>query len=476
MSILQLKNLLKQNYLFVILALLAFVVHFAFLSYPSQTVFDEVHYGRYVTSYLNHRYFFDNHPPLGKLIITGWAKLTNLKEDFDFSNIGNAGSSKLFFDLRFMPALFGSLFVLLFSYLAYLISRSKKTALIAGFLVLFDNAFLVQSRLILTDIFLLFFGALTFCFFFLYQRQKSFSAKWFALLLFAGVSIGLTASIKWTGLAMLGIITVLLLAKIFVPKFAAWLTPSATAIETKNYFKYTKEAMVSFTILIFAAFTVYATTFSVHFKLIEQPGAADTFGSAGFNEQVAGKPATFWQKFIELNTTMFNSHNNLKDTHPFSSRWQTWPFDNKPVYYWVRNSTKENPGVMSKIYFLGNPIVWFLASILIAITALRMFVKKERRKMKSVYYFLLLGFFANLLPFIFIKRISFLYHYLPAVSFGIILLSLYLRELWPKRKIVLFAVLVAVALGFIILTPLSYGWPMPPELDKFEMRIIDFLS
>jgi len=45
MSILQLKNILKQNYLFIILAISAFVIHFAYLTYPNQTIFDEVYFG-----------------------------------------------------------------------------------------------------------------------------------------------------------------------------------------------------------------------------------------------------------------------------------------------------------------------------------------------------------------------------------------------------------------------------------------------
>ena len=45
------------------------------------------------------------------------------------------------------------LFVLVFAWLAYLISRSKKVALIAGVLILLDNSFLVQSHFILVDIF-----------------------------------------------------------------------------------------------------------------------------------------------------------------------------------------------------------------------------------------------------------------------------------------------------------------------------------
>lgn len=475
MSILQVKNFLKKNYLFVILAILSFTLHFAYLSYPAQTVFDEVHYGRYVTSYLNNQYFFDNHPPLGKLIITGWAKLAGLKENFDFSNIGNAGSGQMFFALRFMPALFGSIFVLLFSYLAYLITRSKKTALIAGFLILADNAFLVQSKFIFIDIFLLFFGALALCFFFLYQREKSFSKKWYFLLVLAGISAGLAASVKWTGLAALGIIAITLIAKIFIPSFTKWLTPSASTGK-QNYNQYIKEGIISLAVLIIAIFTVYAATFAVHFKLIAKPEASETFGNAGYNEKVAGKQATFWEKFNELNTAMFNSHKDLKATHPFSSRWYQWPFDKKPVYYWLQNSTNPENQNVSKIYFLGNPIIWLLALIFLVITVLWIFIKKEREKMKPFHYFLIIAFLANLLPFIFISRIAFLYHYLSAISFGIILLSVCLRELWPKEKIILFSILIAIGIQFIILSPLTFGWPMSPGLDQFEMRIINLFN
>ncbi|MBU4141994.1 phospholipid carrier-dependent glycosyltransferase, partial [Patescibacteria group bacterium] len=78
MSIVWLKNFLKRNYLFVILAALAFIIHFAFLACPNQTIFDEVYFGKFAAAYFSREYYFDIHPPLGKLIIAGWAWLVNV--------------------------------------------------------------------------------------------------------------------------------------------------------------------------------------------------------------------------------------------------------------------------------------------------------------------------------------------------------------------------------------------------------------
>ena len=88
-------------------------------------------------------------------------------------------------------------------------------------------------------------------------------------------------------------------------------------------------------------------------------------------------------------------------------------------------------------------------------------------------YLLIIGYFANLLPFMGVKRVAFLYHYLPPVMFAILLLSIYLEKLWQKDKTIFTAIIILIAINFAILTPLSYGWLMTPGLDQFEMKIIN---
>jgi len=72
--------------------------------------------------------------------------------------------------------------------------------------------------------------------------------------------------------------------------------------------------------------------------------------------------------------------------------------------------------------------------------------------------------------------VAFLYHYLPSVMFAILILSIYLEKLWQKDKAIFIAIAIVIIAGFIILTPLSYGWLMTPKLDNFEMGIINLFS
>lgn len=498
MSIAWLKNFLKQNYPFVILAILAFIIHFAFLAYPNQTIFDEVYFGKFAAAYFSHEYYFDIHPPLGKLIIAGWAWLINFDLVFNYDKIGTVANSQLFFTLRFLPALFGALFVLVFSWFAYLSTRSKKTALIAGALILLDNAFLVQSKITAIDIFLVFFAILTFCFFLLYQRENCFSKKWFAFLMLTGISFGLTASIKWTGLATFGIIAVILLAKIYSQKMTAWLSPanyinfnpiklnSPPKRSFKNFLKLRfgiiQEAIISIIIIFTLGFTIYVIPFYAHFNLLTKSGPGDAYMSVQWQTELKNgrqntpNPLSFWAKFKELNKSMYSYSANLTATHPFSSAWNQWPFDKKPIYYWYEGPTPDNNQKIGKIYFLGNPILWWLALGVIALTLIRILSKKERQKITPFMYFLILAYLANILPFIRIKRVAFLYHYLLSISFAILLLSIYLEKLWQKNKAIFTALAIAIVASFIALTPLSYGWLMSPWIDKFEMEIINLFS
>jgi len=481
------KKLLKISWPFIALAILAFTLHFAFLSYPSQVVFDEVHFGKFVGAYFTGRYYFDIHPPLGKLMIAGFAKLTGVNPIFapipepngsvrgiTFDKIGEAIPAKTLFILRFLPAFFGGLFVLAFSWLAWLISRNKAAALIAGFLILLDNAFLVQSKFILVDIFMLFFEILAFCFFFLYQRQKSFGVKWWSYLTLTAIFFGLTISIKWTGLTTIGIIGVVLFIKIGSRRLAGYLNPL-------NEFRrkiITRESLVGLVIIVVIGFFVYLIPFSVHFQLLPHSGPGDAFMSWTFQQELKygaqnyDEPLTFWQKFTELNQKMWQYNSTLSADHPFGSRWYGWPLDHKPVYYW----NSDVPQSSAKIYFIGNPALWWLSAALIIFLLFQTLSKKGRRALEPIFYILILGYLANLLPFILVKRVSFLYHYLPSATFAILLFGLWLGKKWRTDKAFISILIALIALSFFITLPFSYGLPLPPAINQLELHLIQFLN
>ncbi len=502
------KNFIQKLWPFILLAVLSFTLHFAFLSYPSQVVFDEVHFGKFVAGYFTGQYFFDIHPPLGKLMIAGFAKLASINPVFDFAQIGENLPTKTLLTLRFLPAFFGAIFVLAFSWMAWIIGQDKKTAILAGFLILLDNAFLAQSKFILVDIFMLFFEVLTLCFFFLYQRQKSFSAKWLGYLFLTAIFLGLTISIKWTGLATIGIIGLILTAKIFSKKLTDYLNSEqrqpeqvprsrATTLSLSPHrgdaalysrlarvgaWKKTIQGLIGFLVILLIGFLVYIIPFYTHFKLLPNSGSGNAFMSQAFQQELKYgreniyQPLNFWQKFSELNKTMLSANAGLTTEHPFGSRWYSWPLNSKPVYYWNQETIDGFPDWKAKIYFSGNPALWWLAGFGVIFTLLAAFTKKGQRHLKPIGYILLIGYFANLLPFIFIKRVAFLYHYLPSLIYAVLILALWLGKFWNSQKITVVSALILIAAVFIFLSPLSYGCPLPPQINSLEIKIISLFN
>jgi len=75
--------MIKNNWQPIVLGILSFFTRFLFLSHPSEVVFDEVYFGSYVKNYFTHSYFYNDHPPLGKLIIYFFAKIFGLSNYAD---------------------------------------------------------------------------------------------------------------------------------------------------------------------------------------------------------------------------------------------------------------------------------------------------------------------------------------------------------------------------------------------------------
>ena len=198
-------NFTKKKLPIIILVVASFALHFSFLTYPAQVVFDEVHFGKFVSAYFSHEYYFDIHPPLGKIMIAGFAKTAGFEPGFDFNQIGKQFDAKNLLILRFLPALFGSLLPLVIYLLLKQMGFSVKVAFLGGFLTLADNALLVQSKFILLDVFLLLFGFLSLYFFLKAKQEKEF-AKNLAFLATSAALAACSLSIKWTGLSFLGII------------------------------------------------------------------------------------------------------------------------------------------------------------------------------------------------------------------------------------------------------------------------------
>ncbi len=443
---------MKEKLPLIILLILALATRFIFLAYPAEVVFDEVHFGKFVSAYSTHQYYFDIHPPLGKLMISGLARLNFTPVNFGgFAQIGEAMDAKTLFVLRFLSALFGALLPLIFYGIIRVLGGSKKAAFLAGFLVIFDNAFLIESKFILVDSFLFLFGFLSILVFLISQKQENRLKK--HLLYFLAMALaGLAFSIKWTGLAFLGI-------NLFL-SFINFLKN----INFKRFLKFSVEVVIS----LFLVAIIYALPFAAHFKLLDQSGPGDAFMSRSFQTTLKGNVFSkekittmpFLQKFVELNKMMWSYNSGLAKTHPDASAWTEWPIDKKPVWYWARST---GPSETANIYLWGNPLIWWLSGLAVLLSIFR------KLKHKGI---LLLGYFANLLPFIFVSRIAFLYHYLPALGFAILLLALAGEKLWEKRPWIFYGFLMITLIVFILIVPISYGLVMPAEISNIYQAII----
>jgi dolichyl-phosphate-mannose-protein mannosyltransferase len=75
------------------------------------------------------------------------------------------------------------------------------------------------------------------------------------------------------------------------------------------------------------------------------------------------KTLPFLRKWFELQRSMFWHNNQLTSSHPYSSLPYQWPFLFRGVSFWTQNDTRQ------QIYFLGNPVGWWIASSVLAIYA-----------------------------------------------------------------------------------------------------------
>jgi dolichyl-phosphate-mannose-protein mannosyltransferase len=439
---------MKRKTRLIILILVSFAVHFSFFGQPNETVFDEVHFGKFVSAYYTHSYYFDIHPPGGKLIIAGFGKLFNFHPEYSFGQIGETFPDHKYMALRFLPALAGALLPLVIFFLALELGFSDVGAFAAGMLTALDNALLTQSRFILLDPFLLLFGFSALLSYLRWKRNHHIRN-----LVSMAIFAGLAASIKWTGLSFLGLAGILELIDLF-----------------KNFsFKRIAQIAIYFVLVPFA---IYFSVFAIHFALLTKTGDGDAFMTPAFQRTLTGsvyandtavQPLNVFQKFIELNKEMYTANATLTATHPYGSKWYTWPFLIRPIYYW--NHPSVNTPAQEKVYLIGNPFIWWASTVAMLYLLLTSFNREFWKDRTNLI--ILAGFFLNLLPFIGISRVMFLYHYLSSYIFAILALSLLIDRTKKPERTALICIIVAFLI-FLWFSPLSYGLPL--EASGFTNR------
>jgi len=479
---------LKNSWELIFLGVLSFFTRFFNLSFPSKVVFDETHFGLYASKYLSHQYFFDIHPPLGKMILAFFGFLGKIRTDFNWAINSEYPLDFNFIAFRFLPAFLGSLLVVLIYLLVKEMGFSKRVAFLSSFLVLFGNAFIVQSRFILLDIILLFFIILSLYLFILSKRFSFFSFNYYLSNLLCGLALGCAISIKWTGFGILGII---------------WLF---IVFEDKLLFKTFKEILLKIILIFIFPLLIYFTVFILHFYLlpfecnsncgadieskqnIASPSDKDFTEFFGFGRNQI-PPGSFLEKSVKVNKIAWLTCENKDTRYLFESDWWTWPFMIKPILYFTENYNNKT----SFIYFLGNPMVWwlgFLGIIGFFYLIIRNFFYKFKLKVSPLFYsyntrIVVFAYIVYLFSFAAIPRFMLIYHYLPALTFSIIIFAIFFEGVIEsifgpsnkneilfqnkKANILLFIILIAVFLSFLYFSPFTYGFPLTEQ--GFQSRM-----
>lgn len=433
---------------------LSAALHFVFFERPLTVVFDEVYFPKYAMAYLRGEYYFDLHPPLGKLVFFVTAWLAGLDPAFSFATNHLPFPDPSYVLLRVPPRIAGTLLPLLLVAVALELGVSRFAAFVVGALAALDNALLVISRFALLDSFLLLFGfGALWC----YLRARRRGRRWFVA---AALLAGAALSVKWTGLAFVGLI---LLAEGW-----QWLRARNAA------------GIVRIAAATALAAAVYVANFAAHFALAQKSGRDDAAMSREFQATLAGNPNAadasierpgFWARFMELHVAMYEGHRRTVERHPYSSRWHDWPFMLRSVDFWAEHKD----GRIAHIYFLGNPVVWWAAGYCMLFLLVnfppRLFdslVRREAGAIGAVEAQLVVAYLANLLPFVFIGRIMFSYHYLAALCVAILATGYLLDRCGEYRRALGVALLAVAAAAFVYFAPLSYALPLTPE--QFEAR------
>ncbi len=423
------KKISNNIWLILILFVFSVATHFAFYGKPNELVFDEVYFGKFASGYFTGNYYFDIHPPLGKLIISGFGYMVGIRADnTDYGLIGNSFSKEISMWYRLLPAIFATLLPLIIFLICQRLKFSNTTSFVAGSLVILENSLIAHSRIISLDSMLLFFGFTSLLLYLFYIKDENKKLILWSSALLAAAAF----SIKWTGLAFPLLITIL------------------EIIRSRKIFDVSRFILTYVTIgLVF-----YMGVFAIHFSLLTKPGEGDAFMSQDFQTR------SFTDKFVELNMEMYRANVRLTNTHQYSSEWYTWPLMIRSIFYW------QDPEEGRYIYLLGNIFTYLLGTVSI-ILSLWLLVARSifKRKIDNARLLIVFGFLVNFIPFIFIGRVMFLYHYAAALIFSIIAISSNIEMISNKRiKLIVSVIIILIALGiFLYFSPFTYGLPLSEE-------------
>lgn len=379
-------------------------------NYMSETFFDEVYYVRAAHELLQGLPVSEStHPPAGKDLIA--------------ASVLVFGDNPLAW--RLPTAVFGALIPVAAYLLARLAFGYPAAAVVAAILMLLDTGRVSMARIATLDVTVVFFllGTYTSLIWYLRSCQKERLRSRLPPLVVAATFWGLAVATKWVGVyALPGILSCFGLAAAEMPG-TGW-----------------RQKLSDF---IHGRFLEIAVTFTVLPALIYVGSYVPLWLTGSLKPGITS--------VIRNAHDMFAFHSSILGEHPYSSHFYEWAWNQRPLLM-AHGSDLENK--QRVIMALGNPVLWGLVPVILAL------VLQRSRRMEAGSLIVGLAATAQLLPWVFIRRSTFSYHFLPTAAFGIVLLAHFASttdrgKRWPQVVLV-----AATAIAFLAFWPLVSGWPV----------------
>lgn len=391
-------------------------------TYYDEAYFDEIYHPRTAWEHIRGIEPYEiSHPPLGKLIMGVGIRLFGMTP----------------FGWRFMGTLFGvGMLPLLYVFLKNLFGRTS-IATCGTILLAADFMHLTQTRLATIDTYAFFFILLMYWFMYRYLTLPAGTPfRKCALPLFlSGLFWGIGAASKWTVIYGCTGLVVLYFIGLY-QKVRDW--PAEQPGRVKWVFQ-----ILGFSVLVFAVIPAAIYTLSYL-----------PYAMAEGDTSLTGLIGAMW----ENQKYMLSYHSGVTDSHPYASRWYQWLFDIRPILYYMDNDVA---GYTTRFAAFVNPVVCWGGLLAVASCAVQ---AVRRRCARALFIFI--GYLAQLVPWFFIGRITFAYHYFPSVLFLVLALCYVFHTLAEREEMVnwkpaMFAVTGGAVGLYALFYPVLVGIQIP---------------
>lgn len=348
-------------------------------SFMNSTYFDEIYHARTAYENIKGVYPYEiSHPPLGKLILSLGIRMFGMTP----------------FGWRFMGTLFGVLMLPVLYLLLKSLFGDTSVAFCGSVVFAFDFMHFVQTRIATIDTYAVFFILLMYLFMWRWVTGHRLRD-----LFFSGLFFGIGAASKWTCIYAGGGLAVLWLIDWIARRREADFWPDLG----RNIC-----ACILFFIIIpcgiyYVSYWPYGTS----------------RGMSGLSMLLSRDYAKI---VLDNQAYMFNYHSKLVATHPYSSRWYQWLVDGRPILYYLKYY---DDGTRTAIGAFLSPLLCWGGLFAMIAAGILAFKKRDGRAA-----FILVGYLAQLLPWVSISRLTFEYHYFPSAVF----LLLALCYVWTQTK------------------------------------------